>query len=365
MKFGVTKDVLLKGIQSVQTAINVKSSLPILSNILIEATDDNLVLTTTDLDIGIVSTIPLKASITGSITVPAKKFSDIIKEMPDGETISISVKKNNLVNIDCEKSSFKIMGLPKDEFPQLPEFKDKDSMVLPQKRLKNMLNMTNFAISHDETRYVLNGILFVVKPTHVRLVATDGRRLAMIEDRVQLPKTLERKFIVPTKAINELEKVLGDDGDVKMFFGDNQILFDAGQTRLVSRLIEGEFPNYEQVIPKEIKDKVTVARDRFLSAIKRVALFTSAESMAVKVDLGKDKLVLSKSAPYLGEARVELDADYKGKEMSVGFNPEYLIDLLKSVDLESVNFELMDPEKPGVIRIGGDYVYVVLPMQIG
>lgn len=365
MKFGISKDVLLKGIQGVQSAINTKSTLPILSNILIEASEDGLILTTTDLDIGIISTIPIKPNITGSITIPAKKFLDIIKEMPDNEAISVSVKKNNLVNIDCEKSSFKIMGLPKEEFPQLPEFKNKDTISLPQKKLKNMIKMTKFAISHDETRYMLNGILFVIKPSYIRLVATDGRRLAMIEDKVQLPKTLERKFIVPTKAIEELEKMLGDEGEVKVCFGDNQIFFDTATTKLVSRLIEGEFPNYEQVIPKEIKDKVVVARDRFLAAIKRVALFTNPESMAVRVDLGRDKMVLSKSTPYLGEARVELEADYKGKEMSVGFNPDYLIDLLKSVDQEAVNLELMDPEKPGAVRMGSEYVYVVLPMQIG
>lgn len=365
MKFTTSKDILLKGIQGVQSAINTKSSLPILSNILIEATEENLVLTTTDLDIGIVATIPVKPSMPGAITVPAKKFSDIIKEMPPDEAMSISVKKNNMVNIDCEKNSFKIMGLPKEEFPQLPEFKDKDSITMPQKRLRQMLRMTSFAISNDETRYVLNGILFVIKPAFARLVATDGRRLAMIEEKMQLPKALERKFIVPTKAIGELDRVLGDEGDVKVFFGDNQIYFDTGTTRLVSRLIEGEFPNYEQVIPKEAKEKLAISRSAFLSAIKRVALFTNPESMAVRMDLAKDKLVISKSAPYLGEARVELETDYKGKEMSVGFNPDYIIDLLKGLDQETVYFELTDPDKPGAVRVGGEYVYVVLPMQIG
>jgi len=338
--------------------------LPILSNILVEATADNLILTTTDLDIGIVSTIPVKPSIAGAITIPAKKFSDIIKELPDSEAISISVKKNNLVTIDCEKSSFKIMGLPKEEFPQLPEFKDKDSVTLQQKKLRAMLKLTSFAISHDETRYVLNGILVVIKPTFIRLVATDGRRLAMMEDKIQLPKTLERKFIIPTKTINELDRTLGDDGEVKIFFSDNQIFFDTGSTRIVSRLIEGEFPNYEQVIPKESKDKIAVPRAKFLAAIKRVALFTNPESMAVKVDVARDKVVLSKSAPYLGEARVEIEADYKGKEMSVGFNPDYLTDHLKCTDQETIYLELVDPDKPGVIRIGSEYVYVVLPMQI-
>ena len=239
MKFNITKDVLLKGIQEVQSAISTKSSLPILSNILIEATEDQLVLTTTDLDIGITSKISIKSQVAGAITIPAKKFSDIIKELPDSETISISVKKNNLVNIECGKSVFKIMGLPKEEFPQLPEFKDKDSLTLPQKKLKIMLRLTGFAISHDESRYVLNGVLFVIKPTYIRMVATDGRRLAMVEDKMQLPKTLERKFIVPTKAVNELDKSLSEEGDVKIFFGDNQIFFDMGGGR-INKVMPGE-----------------------------------------------------------------------------------------------------------------------------
>ncbi|MFA6320254.1 MAG: DNA polymerase III subunit beta [Candidatus Omnitrophota bacterium] len=364
MKFNTTKDVLLKGIQEVQSAISSKSSLPILSNILIEATEDNLILTTTDLDIGITSKITLKPQITGAITIPAKKFSDIVKELPDGEPISVSVKKNNLVNIECGKSVFKIMGLPKEEFPQLPEFKDKESLVLQQKKLKSMMKLTSFAISHDESRYVLNGVLFVIKPTYIRLVATDGRRLAMVEDKLQLPKTLERKFIVPTKAVNELDKSLGDDGEVKICFSENQIFFDMGKTRLVSRLIEGEFPNYEQVIPKEAKDKIILSKNIFLSAVKRAALFTNQDSAAIKMDLGKDKVVISKSTPYLGEARVEIDAEYKGKEISVGFNPNYLIDFLKNTEIEKIAFEVTDPEKPGVVRIGAEYIYVVLPMQI-
>jgi len=364
MKFGTTKDVLLKGIQSVQTAINTKSSLPILANILIEATDDSLVLTTTDLDIGIVAATPIKPSVAGAITIPAKKFSDIIKEMPENETVSISVKKNNLVNIDCEKSSFKIMGLPKEEFPQLPEFKDKDLITLQQKKLKQMLRMTSFAIGHDEVRQTLNGILFVIKPSYIKLVATDGRCLATIEEKMQLPKTLERKLIVPTKAIDELDRILGDEGEVNIFFGDNQILFKTSTVKLVSRLIEGEFPPYDRVIPEEAKEKVVVSREGFLSAIKRVALFTSAESMSVRVDLARDKVVLSKSTPYLGEARVELEAEYKGKEISVGFNPGHIINLLKNVDQEKVAFEITDPEKPCAVRIGSEYVYVVSPMRL-
>jgi len=274
------------------------------------------------------------------------------------------VKKNNAVNIECQNGSFKIMGLPKDEFPQIPEFKDKESITIPQKKLKELLNMTSFAVSHDETRYVLNGILFVIKPTHIKLVATDGRRLALTENKMQLPKTHERKAIVPTKAVDELARILGDEGDVKIAFSENQASFDMGTKRVISRLIEGEFPNYDQVIPKEVKEKVVLKRQELLSALRRAALFTNQDSMAVKLEIAKDKLILSKSTPYIGESREELPAEYKGKELLVGFNPAYLIDALKNMDLETVGLEVQDPEKPGVIRIGDEYVYVVLPMQL-
>ena len=363
MKFNILKEVLLKGVQHTQNIINTKSSLPILSNILIESQNDNIVFTATDLDIGMISTIPTKPQVVGSVTVPAKKFFDIIKELPDTE-ISVSVKKNNLVHIECQNCTFKIMGLPKDEFPQLPEFKDKDSIVIQQKKLKKMLIMTSFAMSHDEARYVLNGLLFIIKPSYIRLVATDGRRLAMAEFKIQLPKTQERKFIIPTKAVNELSKMLGDEGDVKILFGENQTSFDTGSTRLISRLIEGEFPNYEQVIPKEAKDKLKIIKEKFIAALKRVALFTNQDSMAVKIDLTNNKMVLSKSTPYVGEVHEELEVEYKAKDISIGFNPGYLIDVLKNIDQEAVNLELVDSEKPGVIRLGEEYVYVVLPMQI-
>ncbi|MFH0764486.1 MAG: DNA polymerase III subunit beta [Candidatus Omnitrophota bacterium] len=363
MKFTAPKEVLLKGIQSVQTVIDSKAVQPILSHILIKAATDNLVLTATDFNVGIITTIPVKPAIVGAITVPARRLSEIIKELPDGEAVSISVKKNNIINIECGNSNFKIMGLSEDEFSKPPEFKDKNYVTLKQARLKTMLRRTSFATGHDEIRHVLNGILFILKPSGLRLVATDGRCLAMIEEKMQLPKTLEGKFILPSKAVGELDRILADDGDVKMLVAEKQVMFDTGATRLVSRLIEGEFPNYERVIPEETKEKITVSRQALLAGIKRVALFTSPDSMFVRVDAARDKIVLSKSDPHTGEARVELAAQYKGKELSIGFNPDYLISLLKNIDQETIALELVDAEKPGVVRIADEYVYVVMPRQ--
>ncbi len=364
MKFCSTKEELLKVVQTVQSAINSKSTLPILSNILIETAESGTTLTATDFDIGIISTSPIKAQVPGAITIPAKKFSDIIKELPEKEIISISVKKNNLIHIECGKSTFKMMGLPKEEFPQPPEFKNKEFVEIEQKKLKKMIRMTEFAVSNDEVRYVLNGTLFAIKPSYIRLVATDGRCLTMIEEKVQLPKTLERKFIVPEKAINEVNRILGEEGGVKIFYSENQVLFDTGCTKLVSRLIEGEFPNYEKVIPEEAKNKIIINKNTFLSALKRAALFTTPESMVVKIEASKDKMVISKSSPSLGEVKEEIDVEYKGKEIAIGFNPNYIIDLLKTTDQETISFELVDSDKPGVVREGSEYIYVVMPRQL-
>lgn len=363
MRFSAPKDVLLKGIQGVQTVIDPKAVQPILAHILIEALADKIILTATDFNIGIISTIPVKAAITGSITIPAKKLSEIIKEMPDGEMISITVKKNNLVNIECGNNSFKVMGLPEEEFSKPPEFKDKNYVALKQARLKTMLRRTSFATGHDEIRHVLNGMLFVLKPSYLRLVATDGRCLAMAEEKTQLPKVLEGKFILPSKAVDELDRLLMDDGEIKLFVAEKQVMFDVGAAKLISRLIEGEFPNYERVIPEESKEKVVVGRLELLAAIRRAALFTSPDSMFIKIDVSKDKMVLSKSDPRTGEARVEIGAQYKGKEVSIAFNPFYLISMLKSVDRETVAIEVVDAEKPGAIRIADEYVYVVMPRQ--
>lgn len=363
MRLEGDKETLLKGISTVQNAISTRSTLPILSNILLETTKKGLTITGTDLDIGIITTVPVKIINPGSITVPAKKFLDIIKELPDAPII-ISVRKNNMMHITCENSQFKIMGIPKDDYPKLPEFKDKDSVVLEQSLLKTMLNMTSFAMSRDETRYILNGVYITIKKNLIRMVATDGRRLALIEREIELPKHVDRKVIIPIKAVQGLQRDLKEDGEVTILFGGNQIMFDLGESIILSRLLEGEFPSYEQVIPKELKDKVVVDREKLLLATRRASLLTSQDSQGIKMDVEKGKMVISKQSPDIGEAREELEIDYKGPQFSIGFNPHYIMDVLKNLDEQAIGFELENPEKPGVIRTKDKYIYVVLPMQL-
>ncbi len=363
MKIESDKSVLLKGVTAVQNTISTRSALPILSNILLETTSNGLNIVGTDLDIGIIATIPISAPIAGSITVPAKRFMDIIKELPDSK-VTISVKKNNMVHIVCENAQFKIMGIPKDEFPKLPELKDKDTVKISQPLFKNMLDMTAFAMSRDETRYILNGVHILIKKNMMRMVATDGRRLALIEREIGLEKNIEKNLIIPTKTVQELLRNLKDEGELLVSFGENQVMFNLGDIVIISRLIEGEFPHYEQVIPKEVKDKIVVDREKFLFAARRASLLTTLDSQAIKIDVEKNKMVVSKNSPDIGEAREEIDVNYEGSPLSIGFNPHYIMDVLKSVGEETVGFEIQDPEKPGVIRTKGKYVYVVLPMQL-
>ncbi len=365
MEFNIQKSDLLEGIQIVQNAISQKSSLPILSNVLLEAEGNTLRLTATDLDLGICSTLNVDLVEGGTITIPARKFFDIIKSLPDNSDINLSMRKNNFVTIKSGKSHFKIIGLPKEEFPQLPLFKDKDSITIEQSVLREMLNLTDFAVSKDDTRYVLNGILLSVKGDNLNIVATDGRRLAANNRQLTKKTLVDREVVIPSKTVQEVKRMLQDEGDVQIKFSDNQILFSFANSFVISRLIEGEYPNYKKVIPERSQKEVIVSRDEFLSATKRASIFTDQDSMAIRLNIRKRKMTISKNTPYLGESREEINIDYTGdNDFDIGFNPRYLIDVLKSLTEEEITFEVNDSTKPGVIRKGEEYTYVVLPMQL-
>ena len=369
MKITTSKDNLLKGIQIVQNAVSSKSTLPILSHILLEAKKDGIKLIATDLEIGVSVKVEGEVTEEGAITIPARKFSEIVKELSNEEPLQISVKKSQAITIESDKSYFRLMGLLKEDFPQLPEFpahtsKSADFVKMPQRLLKNMIQLTSFAMSHDETRYVLNGILFSFKDKALKLVATDGRRLAVIEKQTPEIGSTKKDAIVPMKTIQELSRNLGDEGEVIFCFKENQLQINLGQVTITSRLIEGEYPNYEQVIPKKMKEEFKIRTQDFLQATRRASILASQDSQSIKINILKDKMIITKNAPELGEAREELEVDYKGGELAIGFNPSFLIDVLKNVDGDNVRFSFIDPEKPAMIRSGEDYTYIVLPMQV-
>jgi DNA polymerase-3 subunit beta len=362
MRLKIKKQDLMRCIETIQNIVNTKTTLPILSNVLIETYQNQLRLIATDLNIGISCVIPVDIQEVGAITMPARRFGSIIKELPD-EDIEIITKKNQMVIIKTQTCEFKIMGLPSEDFPKLPELKDKEVINLDQAVLKEMLNLTSFAVSYDESRYILNGILFKIFNNNLSLVATDAKRLAIIERKLQQPLAKETQVIVPIKALQELNRNLGAGGNVSMVIGANQVLFDLGDITIISRLIEGEFPSYQQVIPPVSDHKIKTERNQMLLALRRAALLSTQDYQAVKLEVFKDKMVISKSTPDIGESREEIKIEYSGKETVIGFNPVYLIDVLKNLTDDRVDFEITGSETPGVLRTKG-YTYIVLPMRL-
>ena len=364
MKFIVDKSELQEACCVVDGVISDRATLPILSNILLQLQQTTLQITGTDLDVGISCQLPVRGLEDGSITVPAKKFSEIIKELPD-DPVTVQAKKNHTLLIESNQCLFRLTGLPAEEFPQLPNIPTEHTVRLSQRQLKEMLNLTAFAMSHEETRYVLNGSLLALQDTKATVVATDGRRLALAEVALTDKAAHTKKIIVPAKTIRELHRLLQDEGSVELvFLGENQVAFRLGHITLISRLIDGEFPTYEKVLPAESKRKLRMQRSRLIEAARRASLFTAPNSQAVRLDISKNRLVLFKESPEFGEVKEEMEIVYDGDNLSIAFNPNYLLDALKAVRTDEVELELSGADKPGVIRQDG-FLYMVLPMQVG
>jgi DNA polymerase III subunit beta len=363
MKFTVSKDKLLDGLQTVQNVVSTRTTLPILSNVLLQTGDGQLRLTTTDLDVGVSGVVEAHIEKPGATTLPARRLATIVRELPATE-IQVDIDSKNVASIRCGPSFFKILGLPEEEFPPLPKFEGAKEFKISQKELGDALKKTAYAISTDETRYVLNGILFSFKENKLTMVATDGRRLALVDIEVEFPRSQEVELIVPAKCVNELARLVGDEGDVQMTVGDNQVAFEIGGTLLVSKLIEGNYPNYRQVIPGEARERVTLEREQFLNSVHRVSLLASDKSNSVKLVFGKNNIEIAANTPDVGEARESLPVTYKGRDLSIAFNPEFLMAPLRNLSDDEVYLDLIDEMSPGVIKIQSPFLYVLMPMRI-
>jgi DNA polymerase III subunit beta len=363
MKFTISKDSFQQAIQQVQHVVSARTTLAILSNVLLRARDGVLELTTTDLDVGVTCSVPAEVEEEGATTLPARKLATIVRELPT-EDIEISVDEKNVASIRSGPSFFKVLGLSSEEFPSLPRFEDAREFRVDQQVLRDCLRKTSYAISTDETRYVLNGILFSFKGNALTLVATDGRRLAMVEQEVEFPESQEVDIIVPTKAVNELSRLLGDTGDVLIRITGSQVGFDLGESLLISKLIDGNYPNYRQVIPGEAKERIVLERETFLRAISRVSLLASDKSNSVKFIFTPGQVEIVASSPDVGEARETLAINYKGADITIAFNPEFTMAPLRNLTADEVTLHLIDEISPGVLRTGVNFLYVLMPMRV-
>lgn len=367
MNLTITKDQIIAGLQAVQNVVSTRTTLPILSNVLLRAEEGHLEFTATDLDVTVACKVEAKVTKPGSTTLPVKKLFGIVREL-NGE-IEIESDDKNIASIRSGSSFFKIHGLAAEEFPPLPNFKDDKKVTLPQENIRAMIKKTSFAVSTDESRYVLNGIFISLKDGKMTLVATDGRRLALVDEEVDLGEKSTGEFIVPAKAVNELNRLLQATGNVELKFGENQASFSLKDEKgfsvlLITKLIEGNYPNYRQVIPGEAKERIALVREELMQALRRAEIMTSEKANSVRLTFGKNLLTITANSPEVGEARETIAINYKGKELAIAFNPRYLIDPLTALAEDEVFIELIDELSPGVIKINGPFLYVVMPMRL-
>lgn len=370
MELAVRKTDLLRELQLFQGIVERKNTIPILANVLMEARGEEVRLLATDLEVGLRSRCQATVSKGGSLTLPAKKLYEIVKALPETE-VRIEEDKTG-VKVAADRFDSRMQTLPREDFPTLPEATGASSHTLSRAALREMVAKTQFAITGEDTRYFLNGALFVLKPDAMTLVATDGHRLAHVTVTRDPPHTMkedEVRLILPRKTLWELGRLLAEgDGDVVFERGENHLFFDVGGRILISRMIDGQFPAYERVIPKGNDKRIEFERERITNAVRRVALLSNERSRSVKVQIDKGKVEVASSSPEFGEAREVLPVDYSGGAMQICFNAQYVLDFLNVVETDAVTLELKDEISQAVMRPVGaqnyEYTYVIMPMRI-
>ena len=375
MKFKINKDHFSHGLQQVINVVGSRSAMPILGNVLIEASSDHLSLTTTNLDIGIRCRITAEVSVEGSITLPVRKLATIVKELPQQE-VFFELSSNNQAKIKSGGSSFKVMGIAIDEFPPLPSFENQHVFKLEQGELSTMLKSVSFAQSSDENRYILNGVYFNFSEDNLTLVATDGRRLALTTHELELDKSEGGQLILPAKTVTEMERLVGKGESVKIAFNERQVAFEIAiddtdgesglidHIYLVSKIVEGNFPNYRQVIPKETEHRIKIERELFLECVHRAALVTSEKSNSIKLKISKNLMEIMGSSAEYGESHESMGIAYDGPDVQIAFNPTFLMEPLRALSHDEIFFEFKDELSPGLVKTLNQFLCVIMPLRL-
>jgi len=367
MHIRVERDTFVEALGPVQGVVEVKQRLPILSHLLLEATPDGAWLFGTDLDVGLRRGFSAEVIQPGAIALSAKKLYEVARELPAAQ-IELQVDADLQAGIRCQRSSFRMKGLPRDEFPSLPVLKDDGHISVETKLFRNMLRKTLFAVSSDQTRYALTGVLVQIQPTEIRMVATDGHRLAL----VRAPHSLESgvaslEAVVPKKALGEAIKIMRTEGnDVRMWMVENQLILQQETSTLVARLIDSQFPNYDQVMPAPNASKILINREALEGALRRTSTIVGERTTATELEFRAGRVLVSCVNIDLGEAHEECEAAYEGDGFKIGFNARYILDFLGAVEAAEVSLSISDPLSPALFQAEGDAEYqcVIMPMRI-
>lgn len=371
MELTVAKADLQKELQLCQGVVEKRSTIPILSNVLLRAANGVLDIAATDLDVTLESRCPATIVSEGGVTVEAKRLFDVVRSLPD-EEVKLTLQENYSVLIESGTAKFRLLGLPAEDYPTLPKVDADRAYTADLEDMKTMVSKVIFAITHEETRFQLNGALLKVLPDHMEMVATDGHRMALVNvSQTAGKKTPELTILVPRKALHELLRFeAADNGQVRFGISENHLYFEAGERRLMARMIDVNFPNYMDVIARDNDRKVLVDRERLLSTIRRISLVANERTRAVRFDFSPGKLTVSSTNPELGDARETVPIEYTGQPFYVGLNAAYVTDFLNAVDTQNVTLELKDENSQCIGRPLGsdplpyDYLYVVMPMRI-
>lgn len=373
MKFKINRDHFANGLAQVLNVVGSKATMPILSNVLIEAEKDQVSLTTTNLDLGIRCKIKAEIKEAGSVTLPVKRLSSIVRELPNVD-VTVDASPNHQVKLSSGGSTFRIMGIGKEEFPPLPEFGDEKAFTLEQSELLSMIKSVAYAESQDETRYILNGVFFNFREGKFSLVATDGRRLALTSKEMEIAAESAGSIILPAKTVSELSRLLDKGEKVKINFNDRRCAFQIASNKdstglvdsiyLYSKVVEGNYPNYNQVIPKETHQRIKLERELFLQCVHRAALVCSEKANSVKLKLTSNLLEITAQSPDFGEAHESMAINYSGPDLQVAFNPAFVMDPLKALTKDEIFFELKDEISPGVFKTLDNFVCVIMPVRL-
>src|ERR1700688_2107175 len=370
MEFSVKKFDLQQEVSLTQGVVERKTTIPIVGNILCEAVGNKVTLTATDLELSIRTSCEAKIKKEGSGTIPAKKLLELVRLLPEGE-IRFKLLENHWVQILADRKTYKMVGMAKDNFPAIPEFPH-PLVKIPATILSSLIAKTAFAISNEESRYTLNGALLLLKPDTITMVATDGHRLAVAEiDHKPAGLTREVRPLVPKKALTEVQRLAaeaGEDGQIEFALDDSHLFFRAGHRLLISRMLTGQFPNYEAVLPRENNKHVVLERNELNDAVRRVAQLADQRSHAVQLSVAKEGIEISASSPEYGEAKETLEKDYQGEPLAIGFNAQYMLDFLGAAAEGPISLELKDEQSAGQMRPLAEeayrYRYVIMPMRI-
>jgi len=366
MKFSIDKENIIDELQLIQGIVEKRNTMPILANILLDVSNKEVHLTGTDLEVGLKTHFAAEVEEPGSVTVSGKKVFEIVKSLKEGQTIEFKEGGDLLMEINSGDSEFKVLCLPKEDFPQVPEAIFAKNIILPLHKVKEMIDRVYYAIAQEQ-RYYLNGALMILKDNFIELVSTDGHRLAYAFSSLEDLKLEEEiRGIVSKKTLNELRRF--EDEELAFDLDENNLFFKVKNRTLISRIIEGKFPNYEAVIPKDNPNILSLSREEITNAIRRVSLLSTERSRGIKFYIEKSQLRLFSSNPEIGEARDKLDVDYQGESIEAGFNSQYLLDFLTAVKTDRVRMELKDENSAALMKTEGEedikHLYVLMPMKI-